>query len=62
MGVPVIAKKGNFLSHLGESIAHNTGHPDWIASDNSDYIFEKQLGSPLISTHLQICGYILEAP
>ena len=26
MGVPVIATKGNhFLSHLGESIAHNSG-------------------------------------
>ena len=39
MGVPVISKKGNhFLSHLGESIAHNTNLSDWIASDNEDYI------------------------
>ena len=39
MGVPVIAKKGNyFLSHLGESIAHNTNLSDWIAVDNEDYI------------------------
>ena len=39
MGVPVIAKKGNhFLSHLGESIAHNSGLSDWIAVDNEDYI------------------------
>ena len=39
MGVPVICKKGNhFLSHLGESIAHNSGLSDWIAIDNDDYI------------------------
>ena len=39
MGVPVIAKKGDcFLSHLGESIAHNSNLPDWIAEDNKDYI------------------------
>jgi len=39
MGVPVIARKGNyFLSHLGESIAHNSNLSDWIAEDNEDYI------------------------
>ena len=39
MGVPVITKKGNhFLSHLGESIAHNTGLSDWIASDEDEYV------------------------
>jgi predicted O-linked N-acetylglucosamine transferase (SPINDLY family) len=39
MGVPVITKKGNhFLSHLGESIAHNSGLSDWIAVDEEDYI------------------------
>ena len=39
MGVPVITKKGNhFLSHLGESIAHNSGLSDWIAMDEGDYI------------------------
>ena len=39
MGVPVIAKRGNhFLSHLGESIAHNTGLSEWIASDQDDYV------------------------
>ncbi|MDA9799390.1 hypothetical protein N9C39_11655, partial [Luminiphilus sp.] len=38
MGVPVITKKGNhFLSHLGESIAHNSGLSDWIASDEQEY-------------------------
>lgn len=39
MGVPVITKKGShFLSHLGESIAHNSGLSDWIAVDEEDYI------------------------
>ena len=39
MGVPVIAKKGDyFLSHLGESIAHNANLPDWLAIDNDDYV------------------------
>lgn len=39
MGVPVITKKGNlFLSHLGESIAHNSGLPDWIASADEEYV------------------------
>ena len=39
MGVPVITKKGNhFLSHLGESIAHNSNLSDWIAEDSEDYI------------------------
>ena len=39
MGVPVITKKGNsFISHLGESIAHNTGLSDWIAADEDDYV------------------------
>jgi predicted O-linked N-acetylglucosamine transferase (SPINDLY family) len=38
-GVPVITKKGNhFLSHLGESIAHNSGLSDWIASDEEEYV------------------------
>ena len=39
MGVPVIAKKGDyFLAHLGESIAHNSGLSDWLATNNKDYI------------------------
>lgn len=39
MGVPVITKRGDhFLSHLGESIAHNTGLSNWIASDEDDYV------------------------
>ena len=39
MGVPIIMKKGNyFLSHLGETIANNSGLADWIAEDENDYI------------------------
>ena len=39
MGVPVVTKKGNhFLSHLGESIAHNSGLSDWIAVDDEEYV------------------------
>lgn len=38
MGVPVLTLKGDrFLSHLGESIAHNAGNTDWIAQDTDDY-------------------------
>ena len=39
MGVPVITKKGNcFVSHNGETIAHNSGQSDWIACDEHDYL------------------------
>lgn len=39
MGVPVLTLRGNrFLSHLGESIAHNIDLPEWIAADKSDYV------------------------
>ena len=39
MGVPPLAKKGSyFLSHLGESIAHNCGLPNWLAADEAEYV------------------------
>ena len=39
MGVPVLTRKGDrFLSHVGESIAHNSGLVDWIAEDDDDYV------------------------
>ena len=39
MGVPVLAKTGDyFLSHVGESIAHNACLPGWLASDNQEYL------------------------
>ena len=38
MGVPVLTLKGErFLSHMGESIAHNAGQAEWIAADRHDY-------------------------
>jgi protein O-GlcNAc transferase len=39
MGVPVITRRGErFLSHLGETIAHNAGLADWIAADDDEYV------------------------
>lgn len=39
MGVPVLTRRGKrFLSHIGESIAHNARLGDWIAADNKDYV------------------------
>jgi protein O-GlcNAc transferase len=39
MGVPLIARCGDrFLSHMGETIDHNAGLTDWIASDDDDYV------------------------
>jgi predicted O-linked N-acetylglucosamine transferase (SPINDLY family) len=39
MGVPLITRRGDrFLSHIGESIAHNVGLADWIAADDDDYV------------------------
>ncbi len=39
MGVPVITRRGDrFLSHMGESIAHNAWLQDWIAADNDEYV------------------------
>ncbi|MEM5284573.1 tetratricopeptide repeat protein [Paraburkholderia sabiae] len=39
MGVPVLTRRGErFLSHVGESIVNTAGLPDWIASDDADYI------------------------
>jgi predicted O-linked N-acetylglucosamine transferase (SPINDLY family) len=39
MGVPVLTLRGDrFLSHLGESIAINSGNVDWIAQNVEDYV------------------------
>jgi predicted O-linked N-acetylglucosamine transferase (SPINDLY family) len=39
MGVPVLTLRGDrFLSHVGESIAMNTGRPEWIANDKDEYV------------------------
>ena len=39
MGVPVLAKKGDrYISHVSESINHNAGLSDWLASSDDEYI------------------------
>ena len=39
MGVPVITKRGDrFISHIGETIAMNTGQVEWIAKDEEEYV------------------------
>jgi predicted O-linked N-acetylglucosamine transferase (SPINDLY family)/thioredoxin-like negative regulator of GroEL len=39
MAVPVLTRRGDsFLSRLGESICLNAGLPDWIASDEDEYV------------------------
>lgn len=39
MGVPVLTMKGHrFIGHQGEMILRNLGLPDWIASDEDDYV------------------------
>ena len=39
MGVPLLALKGDRLvSHMGESILHTMGMPEWIAADKDDYV------------------------
>lgn len=39
MGVPLITKRGDrFLSHMGETICHNTGLSNWVAADADDYV------------------------
>jgi predicted O-linked N-acetylglucosamine transferase (SPINDLY family) len=38
MGVPVLVRAGDrYVAHMGESILHNAGLPDWIAADETDY-------------------------
>ncbi len=39
MGVPTVAIRGEaYISHLGESIMHHAGLPDWVADDEEDYV------------------------
>ena len=39
MGLPIVTRCGtSFLSHLGESVLHNAGLPDWIAADDDEYV------------------------
>ena len=67
MGVPVLTKKGDrFISHNGETIAHNSGQSDWIAQDENDYIekavrFSSDLPA-LASLRIGLRGQILASP
>ena len=37
--VPVLTKRGDrFLSHVGETIAHNAGQSEWIVEDDAEYV------------------------
>ncbi|PHV24109.1 glycosyltransferase [Janthinobacterium sp. BJB446] len=39
MGLPIVTRCGkSFLSHLGESVLHNAGLPDWVAADDEEYV------------------------
>ena len=39
MRLPIVTRKGDrFLSHLGESVLHNAGLPDWVAADDDEYV------------------------
>ncbi|MGX9774269.1 O-linked N-acetylglucosamine transferase, SPINDLY family protein [Janthinobacterium aestuarii] len=39
MGLPIVTRRGEcFLSHLGESVMHNAGLPDWVAAGDDDYV------------------------
>ncbi|AOK03257.1 tetratricopeptide repeat protein [Burkholderia sp. AU28942] len=39
MGAPFITRRGDrFLSHIGESILHTLGMPEWIADNDDDYV------------------------
>ncbi|CAM2164050.1 protein O-GlcNAc transferase [Burkholderia latens] len=39
MGAPFITRRGDrFLSHIGESILHTLGMPEWVADNDDDYV------------------------
>jgi predicted O-linked N-acetylglucosamine transferase (SPINDLY family) len=39
MGVPVLTRRGDrFLSHVGETMAYNTGQGAWVAADDAQYV------------------------
>ncbi len=38
MGVPVVTLKGDrLIAHVGETILHHLGHPEWIAQNKQNY-------------------------
>lgn len=39
MGVPVLTLHGDhYVAHMGESILHSIGMPEWVAMDEDDYV------------------------
>ena len=67
MGVPVIARKGQrFISHNGETIAHNAGQAHWIAGDDDDYLRKAVLFSSdlpaLARTRAALRGQVMASP
>ena len=67
MGVPVLTKRGDrFLSHVGETIAHNSGQSEWIAQDEAEYVqkavqFTQDLPS-LAARRAQMREKLLQSP
>ena len=67
MGVPVLTKRGDrFLSHVGETIAHNSGQSEWIAQDDAEYVqkahaFARDLPS-LAARRAQMRALLLQSP
>ena len=67
MGVPVLTKRGDrFLSHVGETIAHNSGQSEWIAQDEAEYVqkavqFTQDLQS-LAARRAQMREKLLQSP
>jgi predicted O-linked N-acetylglucosamine transferase (SPINDLY family) len=67
MGVPVLTKRGDrFLSHVGETIAHNAGQSEWIAQDEAEYVqkavaFTQDLAS-LAARRAQMRKTLLQSP
>jgi predicted O-linked N-acetylglucosamine transferase (SPINDLY family) len=67
MGVPVLTKRGDrFLSHVGETIAHNSGQSEWIAQNEAEYVqkavqFTQDLPS-LAARRAQMREKLLQSP
>ena len=67
MGVPMLTKLGDrFMSHVGETIAHNTGLSDWIAADEEEYVAKAVAFSAdlkgLAELRAGLRGHLLSSP
>jgi predicted O-linked N-acetylglucosamine transferase (SPINDLY family) len=67
MGVPVLTRRGDrFLSHVGETMAYNTGQGAWVAADDAQYVqkavsFTSDLRS-LSALRAQLRQTVLQSP